>query len=138
VGESAEACVGDAAPERCDPIGSAVRDFGPVAERRTEQPPQGLAGERDCDEDEQRMPKRLVCDRLQRALLIGGGTAAADRELPGEDADDHVYEPARDEAGPGRPLEASASQMFSAPPRALRTRSSLTGLPWAIRLRASR
>lgn len=80
-----------------------------MPERRAEKPPEGIAGESDCDEDQECMPKRLVRDRLQRSLLIGGGTAAADCELPGEDADDHVYKPARDEAGPRQPLEGTAS-----------------------------
>src|SRR5579872_5413706 len=106
--QRAETRVRDPAPQRRDPVGAAVGAFGPVPERRAEQPPECIAGERDCDEQEQRMPERLVCDRAQRTLLIGGGPAAADREFPREDAEDDVDQPARDEAGSREPLEATA------------------------------
>ena len=49
--------------------------------------------------------KRLSGDCLQRATLVGGLTAGAERELDCQDADDSVDDGARDEAGPGEDLE---------------------------------
>ena len=71
------------------------------------------------------MPKRLVHDLLQRTLLIGRGTTIADCELPGEDADDHVYKPRA-----MKPARASHSKAL--------LRTVLTASRWPTRPRASR
>jgi hypothetical protein len=64
------------------------------------------------------VPSGLVRVGLERALLVRGLTADADRELHREDADDPVHQPAGDEADARGPLEAAAlDDGFATSPR---------------------
>ena len=47
--------VDDAASERAEPLDPAVGALGPVAERRTKEPPERIAAEADRDECKQQM-----------------------------------------------------------------------------------
>lgn len=54
-----------------------------------------LACEPDRHHDQQHLAERLIDDRLERTLLVGGLAADAERELDGEDPDDSVDQSAR-------------------------------------------
>ena len=59
-----------------------LSDFsGTVTEQRMEQPPERVAREPDRHDNQHHLAKRLMRDRLQRAALVGGLAAGADREL---------------------------------------------------------
>ena len=98
-GDGADQRVDDAAPERADPLDAAVCTFAPVAERRAEQPPEGIAAEPDREGRKQDVPERVLLDRAQRALLVRDLAAVPDDEVECEQPDDPVDHRARDEAG---------------------------------------
>jgi hypothetical protein len=52
--------------------------------------PWPIAAQAGGDEEEQDLAERLVGDRTQRFLLVGGRAAFADRDLQRQDRDDQV------------------------------------------------
>jgi hypothetical protein len=63
-----------------------------------DQPPDGVAGEPDGQDDEERLPERLMGDRPHGAGLALRPAAGSDGELEGEDPDDPVDDSTGDEA----------------------------------------
>src|SRR4029079_19618295 len=95
----AEQGVDDAAHESGESVQAAVRSVRAVPEQSAEEPPKCVSAETDRDEDQQYFPEPLVCDRLQRTLLVRRRAAYSDGELDREDPNDPVDQPARDEPG---------------------------------------
>ena len=53
----------------------------PVAERRAEEPPEGIAAEPDREGRKEDVPERVLLDRAQRALLVRDLAAVPDDEV---------------------------------------------------------
>src|SRR5581483_3179649 len=106
--DRAQARVHAAAPESRDAVELAVRGLRPVPDRRVHEPPERVARETDCDENQQHLPKRLVREGLQGALLVRRLASGTKRELDREDADDSVDQAASDEPRTRQPFEAPA------------------------------
>jgi hypothetical protein len=99
-GDGAHQRVDDAAPERADAFEAAVSTLASVPERRTNEPPERVPAEPDCESREQHVAKRVLLDCAKRALLVCDLAAVPDGEVEGEQPDDPVDERAGDEAGP--------------------------------------
>jgi hypothetical protein len=77
-----------------------------MAQKCVRQAPKRVASQPDRDENQQNLAEGLVRDRLQRATLVSGSSAGADRELDGQDSDDPVDHAAGSEAGAAEHLES--------------------------------
>ena len=98
--------VGDAAGDAVDAVLEVVLAVG-AAERRPQEPPGGVAEQAEGDDRQQHRAERLVGDRPQRALLVGGLAAVAERELGRQHADHDVDHAARRDPESREPAEAA-------------------------------
>jgi hypothetical protein len=75
-----------------------------AGEDRLREPPQGVAGESDREQDQEPLPERLLCDRTERALAVRALLPPTERDLHREDRDHGVQDPSAT-----RPMRASRS-----------------------------
>ena len=107
--------VADAADRAVDALLDVIARLGTVADRRRGRGATAHSPRARSQQDQQGLAERLLGDRVQRALLIGCLAAVAERQLDGQDADDHVDDAAGDQPGARQPLELVGARATRSP-----------------------
>src|SRR5512133_1826721 len=92
--------VRDPAAEGAEALNPAVGALAAVAESGSEESPERVAAETDCEEREQEVTERMLFDRSESSLLVCDLAALPDREIERQQADDPIDQSTGDKPGP--------------------------------------